>query len=451
MENTSSIKKYKNSVTRKYISLSNNEINTITKGDYWVSKKFDGQLWFYCKSNKTSKIINSNERDISNIVQDIKNDLDKKLSKSKSIILAGELYYLTDQRERYGDTISGLGDKSKRKNLRFGVFDVVYLEKLLSNFEDKYNFLKKTIGSKSKESSHVLEHKKIKQNEISKLFKDNVEKDNSEGLIIRNDNSIYKIKKEETGDLLVTGYTLGSKANQIRSISLGVFLNEKEIMHVGSCGNIPSDLRKELYKKLTKLKINSNFQKTASNGSAYNFVKPEIVCEVKLLEFQGDKSNDEPIRHLKYEYSNNSLNATGRARSVSILNSNIVNIRSDKKANYEDCGLKQIIRISGIPKKEFKEVNNKDLPKSKVIKKEIFKKESKKGTAIKKFLFWKSNKEKSSDYPSYLCYYLDYSEGRSDPIKRKLYPFEDEKLGLGHLKKLIDENIKKGWEKYNGS
>ena len=74
MDNTSSIKKYKNSVTRKYISLSNNEINTITKGDYWVSKKFDGQLWFYCKSNKTSKIINSNERDISNIVQDIKND-----------------------------------------------------------------------------------------------------------------------------------------------------------------------------------------------------------------------------------------------------------------------------------------------------------------------------------------------------------------------------------------
>ena len=83
-------------------------------------------------------------------------------------------------------------------------------------------------------------------------------------------------------------------------------------------------------------------------------------------------------------------------------------------------------------------------------KKETYKKESKKGTAIRKFLFWKTNKEKTSDYPSYLCYYLDYSEGRSDPIKRKLYPFEDEKLGLGHLKKLIDENIKKGWEKYNG-
>ena len=76
------------------------------------------------------------------------------------------------------------------------------------------------------------------------------------------------------------------------------------------------------------------------------------------------------------------------------------------------------------------------------------KKESKKGIAIKKFLFWKSNKEKTSDYPSYLCYYLDYSEGRSDPIKRKLYPFEDEKLGLNHFKNLVSENIKKGWEKH---
>ncbi len=448
MDNSILIKKYKNSVTRKYIYVSNDEIDTIQKGDYWLSKKIDGQLWFYCKSSKNSKIINSNENDISNLVKDIKKDLDKKLSKSNNIILAGELYFLTKDRERYGDTISGLGDNSKKKNLRLGIFDVVASDKFSINFEKKYNFLKKTLGKNLKDFSHVLEHKKIKQNDINKLFKEIVVKNNAEGLIIKNNSVVYKIKKEETADLLVTGYTLGSRPNQIRSISLGIFLNEKEIMHVGSCGNIPTNLRKDLYKKLVKLKVNSNFQKIASNGSAYNFVKPEVVCEIKLLEFQGDKSNDEPIRHLKYEYSNKSLNATGRSRSVSILNCNVINIRSDKKANFEDCGIDQIIKVSGIPKSEFKEINNKDLPKSKIIKKEIFKKESKKGTAIRKFLFWKSNKEKKSDYPSYLCYYLDYSEGRSDPIKRKLYPFEDEKIGLNHFKNLVSENIKKGWEKH---
>ena len=448
MDNSIAIKKYKNSVTRKYISVSNDEIDTIQKGDYWFSRKIDGQLWFYCKSNKNSKIINSNENDISNLVKDIKKDLDKKLSKSKNIILAGELYFLTKDRERYGDTISGLGDNSKKKNLRLGIFDIVVSDKFLSSFEKKYNFLKKILGENLKDFSHVLEHKRIKQNEINRLFKEIVIKNNAEGLIVRDDSAVYKIKKEETADLLITGYTLGNTPNQIRSISLGVYLNENEILHVGSCGNMPTNLRKDLYKKLIKLKVNSNFQKIASNGSAYNFIKPEIVCEIKLLEFQGDKSNDDPIRHLKYEYSNKSLNATGRSRSVSILNCNVVNIRSDKKANFEDCGIDQIIKVSGIPKSEFKEVNNKDLPKSKIIKKETFKKESKKGTAIRKFLFWKSNKEKASDYPSYLCYYLDYSEGRSNPIKRKLYPFEDEKLGLNHFKNLVSENIKKGWEKH---
>ena len=450
MDIITSIKNYKNSITRKYISISNDEIETIENGSYWLSKKFDGQLWFYCKSNEGSKIINSNENDISNIVKEIKKDLDKKLSKSKNLILAGELYCHSKERERYGDTISGLGDNSNKENLRLGIFDVVISDKLLSNFGDKYEFLKKTLGKKQKEFAHAIQHKIIKHKEIKKFFEDIVKKNGSEGLIVRNDSIVYKIKKEETADLLITGYTLGNKTNQIRSISLGVFLNNKEIMHVGSCGNIPTNLRKDLYKKLLKLKVNSNFQKIASNGSAYNFVKPEIVCEVKLLELQGDKSNDEPIRHLKFEYSNKSLNATGRSRSVSVLNSNLVNIRSDKKANFDDCGLNQIIKISGIPKQDFKEVNNKDLPKSKILKKEIFKKENKKGIAIRKFLFWKSNKEKISDYPSYLCYFLDYSEGRSDPIKRKLYPFEDEKLGLDYLKKLIDENIKKGWEKYSG-
>ena len=92
-----------------------------------------------------------------------------------------------------------------------------------------------------------------------------------------------------------------------------------------------------------------------------------------------------------------------------------------------------------------------DRKKHTVTLKEAIKKESKKGIAIKKFVLWKSNKEKASDYPSYLCYYLDFSDGRKDPIKRKIYPFEDEKIGLTHFKKLLDENVKKGWEKYNGS
>ena len=38
-----------------------------------------------------------------------------------------------------------------------------------------------------------------------------------------------------------------------------------------------------------------------------------------------------------------------------------------------------------------------------------------------------------------------------DHIALKIYPFEEEKNGLAHFKNLLDENVKKGWEKYNGS
>ena len=55
MDIITSIKNYKNSITRKYISISNDEIETIENGSYWLSKKFDGQLWFYCKSNEVQK------------------------------------------------------------------------------------------------------------------------------------------------------------------------------------------------------------------------------------------------------------------------------------------------------------------------------------------------------------------------------------------------------------
>ena len=87
----------------------------------------------------------------------------------------------------------------------------------------------------------------------------------------------------------------------------------------------------------------------------------------------GEISFSNPISDLDYNRPRRFTTWTGK-------------IRKDKKPSYEDCGLKQIIRISGIAKENFKEQNNKNLPKSKLIKKEVIKKESKKGIAIKKFV-----------------------------------------------------------------
>ena len=66
MNEISLVKKYKNLIIRQFIFIPKEEIKSLdNKKDWWISKKIDGQLWFYVRDNKTSKIINSNESDIS--------------------------------------------------------------------------------------------------------------------------------------------------------------------------------------------------------------------------------------------------------------------------------------------------------------------------------------------------------------------------------------------------
>ena len=242
MNEISLVKKYKNSVIRQFIFIPKEEINSLdNKKDWWVSKKIDGQLWFYVRDDKTSKIINSNESDISGKTNAIIKELDKKFKSQKNLILAGELYFFTSERERYGDTISCLGDNSKLDKLRYGIFDIVYSEKKFSTFQDKYNFLVNEFEISNKNLVHTVEHIKTPQNNIDKYFIENIEKKGFEGLIVRDNSTIYKIKTEETGDFLITGFTVGEKANYIRSVSLGVYLNDHEIIHVGSCGSFASE------------------------------------------------------------------------------------------------------------------------------------------------------------------------------------------------------------------
>ena len=113
--------------------------------------------------------------------------------------------------------------------------------------------------------------------------------------------------------------------------------------------------KKELFKDLKKLSVKSNFHKVGSNGSAYTFVEPKIVVEVNVLDLQTDKSDDSPIRHVKFELEKNKLNVSGKMRSVSILNAQVINIRIDKKADIKDVGLSQITNITGLSKKDFEQ------------------------------------------------------------------------------------------------
>ena len=170
MNYLSLIKRYKSVVAQGYTFLPVNEIKNLQNDDYFISRKYDGQLWYYIKEKDYSKIINVNERDISKALPALLNDLDNKTKQHKNLILAGELYFSTNDRERNGDVSSSINDVSRSKNLKLGVFDVVFSEKLNPEFSKRYDFLLDMLDVDKKASCHAIEQKKIKKNEIEKYF-----------------------------------------------------------------------------------------------------------------------------------------------------------------------------------------------------------------------------------------------------------------------------------------
>ena len=448
MDLQTSIKSYKNNVASKYDFLDASNLKQIGDQKYFCSKKIDGQTFFLSVQEDTIQILNSSFQDYSSNLQHIIDEV-KNLKIKEKIIFVGELFDSSKERERNGDVIVGLSSKDQSSNLALALFDIAKQDNTSHSFSDKYEKMKKLFGVDHTKPIFALTQQELELSEIQKFFDDCLQND-SEGIILRNDANITKVKKQESIDAVILGYTLEVDQKTLRSVSFGSFKNNNEIIFIGSSGNFDSSINQsDLLSQLQKLNIECDYIQIASNGTAYQFVKPEIVISVDFYDTQIEKSDQQPIKKPLFSISNDSLRCIGKNQSMSFLASTISAVRSDKEANTDQCGLSQLTRITGLDEDYFGlSLDLENLAKSEITKIQTFVKESKKGKAIRKFMLWKTNKEQTGVFPPYVFYYLDYSEGRKDPIKRDLNPFDDEKKALDFFNLAIEENVKKGWEEH---
>ena len=441
-----SIKSYKNNVASKYEFLDASNLEQIGDQKYFCSKKIDGQTFFLSVQDDNIQIFNSSSQDLSVNLQHIVDEV-KKLKIKEKIILVGELFDNSKKRERNGDVIVGLSSKSS--SLAIALFDIVKQENTSNSFLEKYDKMKKLFGDDNTKPIFALSHQESDLSEIKKFLDDYLQKD-GEGIILRNDANIIKVKRKENIDAVILGYTLEKDQKTLRSVSFGSLKNNNEIIFIGSSGNFNSSINQsDLLSQLQKLNIDCDYIQIASNGTAYQFVKPKIVIGVDFYDTQIEKSDQQPIKKPIFSIVKDSLRCIGKNQSMSFLASTISSIRLDKEANTDQCGLSQLTRITGLDEDYFGlSLDLENLSKSEITKIQTFVKDSKKGKAIRKFMLWKTNKEKTGVFPPYVFYYLDYSEGRKDPIKRDLNPFDDEKKALDFFNLAIEENVKKGWEEH---
>ena len=448
MSNLQIIKRYKSFIASSYKLITPNQIGELPKGNLFSSKKYDGLFCCLVLDPNEKKLIVPNGNSVptdSAISKEL-----QKIKCNEKIILAGELYFLSTnkKRERYADVHSALAKKNDDK-LHFVAFDIVE-----GSLEDSTSYPKKIehiakllVGQNYFHPVEITETNKTK---ILSLFNSIVIEQQNEGIIVRNNRRIYKMKQNIDLDLVVLGFTMQEK-DSIRSLALGIVLNKNQYLYVGSVGTLGSEeKRKKLYKELSQLACLSPYHMSSSDGSIYQFVNPKLVVSISVKDIQNEKHDGSPIMHMAFSTKNNQLDPLHLTPSVSILHSNLNEIRSDKKAIEDDCGVQQLER-AGFFIKNMKTHPQKQISAmqpSIIIEKNVYVKNSKNGKAIKKFVILETKKEKFN-YPKFLFYFFDMSEKRKTPIQRDVRPFNDINLAKKIMGTYIEKNIKKGWEKIN--
>ncbi len=448
MSNLQTIKKYKSYIASSYKLITPEQIGELPKGNLFSSKKYDGLFCCVVLGTKEKKLILPNGNSVptdSAISKEL-----QKIQCNEEIILAGELYFFSTnkKRERYADVHSALAKKNDDK-LHFAAFDIIQ-----SSIEDLDSYPKKIehIAKILKDQNyfHPVEMIETDQSKILSLFNKIVKEQQNEGLIIRDNRRIYKIKQNIDLDLIILGFTLQEK-DTVRSIALGIALPGEQYLHVGSVGTLGSEeKRKKLYKELSQLVCLSPYHMSSSDGSIYQFVNPKLVVSISIKDVQNEKHDGSPIMRMAFSMKNNQLDPLHLTPSVSILNANLNEIRSDKKALEDDCGVQQLER-AGFFIKNMKTDPQKQISamqQSIIIEKNVYVKNSKNGKAVKKFIILETKKEKFN-YPKFLFYFFDMSENRKTPIQRDVRPFNDINLAKKIMGTYIEKNIKKGWEKIN--
>ena len=444
MNDSVTIKKYKSYFASRYQFLTKENIEELPSGQLFVSKKYDG--YFCCaiiSDGKNNELMLPNGDSISAdflVVKEL-----KKLKRETKILVAGELFVAKpDGRERSGEVKTALANKSD--HLSFVAFDIIESADEVHTYEEKLQLMENLFS----ENKHLLvvSCESLTKKEVPSAFEKLVTKEKNEGVIIRNDNKVYKVKNEIDLDCVVLAYTINS-SKTLRSVSVGLALDQDSFLHIGAVGSFKSsNLRDDLYKKLSDSKCSSPYRLISTDGTQYQFVIPKVVVEINTKDIQNELSTGEPVQRMSFALKDEKLTPIHEIPSVSILHTNVANIRDDKNVLPEDCGINQLERV-GFFINDIKTNPNlslDNLKESEVLSREVYTKDSKGKTMIKKFLILETKKELFG-YPRYLFYFFDFSETRKDPIKRDVRPFAELKTAKELMFEYIAINIKKGWVK----
>jgi len=452
------IQSYRRRVASAYRSVKPGEITSgVLGGPFHVSPKVDGELWFLVLSAGDAVLVSTTAKAIAGDVPLLAEARAASAKLTGRTVIAGELFAvpLGKGRPRVGDVASALagGAQAPVERLGFMAFDLV--EGLLSDapqacaYQQRLDALSELLGG-GKRAKAVRTDAVATAADLPALFAELVDGGKAEGLVVRSAlGAIYKIKPEFTIDAAVIGYTVRTEdPTAVRTLLLGLTREDGRVQIAGHCGNLGSDDdRRSLMKRLSALACASSFRCPSRSGDLFTFVKPEVVAEINVTDLQTESSDGQPMRSMVLDHATESgWKAIGPMPTASWLHPVLVRLRDDKTPGLVDTRFAQILERC-LVSEAAAATQELTLPLSELVRRKVWTKATKGKVAVRKLVVWKTFKsELDPSYPAYVVHWTDYSAGRGTPLEREVRTAPTPELMEEIAARLIEDNIKKGWE-----
>ena len=455
----SALSTYRKRIAGAYRSVKPGDMASgVLGGPFHVSPKVDGELWFLVIDQGDAVLVTANGKAISGdvpVLAEVRAHATKAVS--GRAVIAGELFAASagKGRPRVGDVAASLagGAKAPVERLGFLAFDLV--EGMLADaplaapYTQRLDAIAELFAS-GKRAKSVRTDAVEAASELPALFADLVEGGKAEGLVVRSaQGTIYKIKPEFSIDAVIIGFTSRTEdPGAVRSLLMGLTREDGRTQIAGFCGNLGSDDdRRKLMTRLSALVCSSGYRCPSSSGELYTFVRPEVVAEINVTDLQTESSDGRALRAMVLDHSDaDGWKALGQMPTASWLHPVLVRLRDDKSAGPVDTRFSQVLERCEVGEASAATQEEK-LPASEVMTRRVWTKTTKGKVAVRKLLVWKTNKsEINPDYPQFVVHWTDYSAGRGTPLDREVKTAPTSALAEDIAAKLIEENIKKGWE-----
>ncbi len=457
---------YEVEVSNRFIAIKPTELPSRYSPDSRVlaTTKYDGEgVFVYYEAGRTPEIFTFNAPSGRSRVglpclKELAGNL--KARGTKKALLRAELYIretVDGRRCASGDVTraSYSTDPADAGRFRLAMLDVIMLDgrdlrAQQSAFATTWKLLEELAGTNAQKLAHRAEGGEVSGADLPQVF-DEKTGGGSEGLVIRRLDrpEVCKLKPRRTIDAAVVGFVEGEFEGNYGMMSLLTALaypGANKAMQLQSLARVGSGFndqdRVDWLGRLSTLRVDPPLAMSDSDGRPVRFVKPGFVVELEAEDVM--PADEEASGQQVFGWDNKRWSFDGLAACPRLLFPTFHRLRADKEFTAQSVRLAQLTgREMATP-----ELISRNMPVLEVVRREVYTKEIKGALAVRKLVVGR-RPATAGAFP-YVVFWTDFSAGRKTPLEVTTLYAHTEGRAEALVKKLLEENVTKGFERADG-